>query len=423
MEAIALVDGNNFYASCEQSINPALREKPIVILSNNDGCIIARSPEARLLRIKMGVPYFKIKDRLSDLGVIVLSSNYSLYGDISKRFMNLLKRYSERIEIYSIDEAFLLIKRPQNNDLHPWARQLRSFIYQNIGLTITIGIAENKVKAKLANRLAKRISNSAGIFDLGNIEEQNDCSQEISVNNIWGIGGKTSNWLSNKGIKTVKEFKSMNEYEINQKLGIAGKRLQLELKGYRCLPIEDSKKEKKTIQVSRSFGQPITKLEDLEQAITFFTIKAAEKMRIQNLKASKITLFARSSYFSEPIYQKSITQELLNPTNNTFILLKIVNKLTKKIFNSDYKLSKAGILMQDLTNCKYTQKSILTIDSEKRMIKEEKLIETIDYLNQKFNSEVVTWAITQKTQPWQMNKNLLSGTSTTDIKRIPIIII
>ena len=184
MNAISLIDGNNFYASCEQSINPSLRNKPLVILSNNDGCIIARSAEARILRIGMGEPYFKIKKRLKNLGVIVLSSNYSLYGDMSKRLMNFLKQYCEKIEIYSIDEAFVSINRPHNKNLYPWARELRALIYQNLGLTITIGIGENKLKAKLANKLAKRISYSAGIFDLGNMSNQNSYLKEISVDKI-----------------------------------------------------------------------------------------------------------------------------------------------------------------------------------------------------------------------------------------------
>ena len=152
IESIALIDANNFYASCEQSMNPHLRNKPVVILSNNDGCIIARSPEARALKIKMGAPYFKVKERLAKLNVTVLSSNYSLYGDMSRRLMNLLKNYCEEIEIYSIDEAFVSVFRPNNKNLYPWARKLRSLIYQNLGITLTIGIGENKVRAKIANK-------------------------------------------------------------------------------------------------------------------------------------------------------------------------------------------------------------------------------------------------------------------------------
>ena len=281
--AIALIDANNFYASCEQTINPHLRNRPVVILSNNDGCVIARSPEARALKIKMGTPYFKIKEKLNKLDVAVLSSNYSLYGDMSRRLMNLLKNYCEEIEIYSIDEAFVSISRPNDKNLYPWARNIRSLIYQNLGITITVGIGENKVRAKIANKLAKNIDYSAGIFDLARTENENNYLKRISIDKIWGVGKQTSNWLQSKGIKNARELRDMEENEIIKKLGIVGKRLQLELKGHRCLPIEKNKKSKKEIQVSRSFGTPITKLEDLTQALATHAIKASEKMRSQNL--------------------------------------------------------------------------------------------------------------------------------------------
>ena len=258
-DAIALIDANNFYASCEQNINPNLRNKPVVILSNNDGCIIARSPEARALKIKMGTPYFKIKEKLNKLDVAVLSSNYSLYGDMSRRLMNLLKNYCEEIEIYSIDEAFVSISRPNDKNLYPWARNIRSLIYQNLGITITVGIGENKVRAKIANKLAKNIDYSAGIFDLARTRNENNYLKRISVDKIWGVGKQTSNWLQSKGIKNAKELRDMEENEIIKKLGIVGKRLQLEMKGYKCLPLEKNKKSKKEIQVSRSFGTPVTK--------------------------------------------------------------------------------------------------------------------------------------------------------------------
>jgi len=272
-----------------------LRNKPVVILSNNDGCIIARSPEARALKIKMGTPYFKVKERLNKLDVAVLSSNYSLYGDMSRRLMNLLKNYCEQIEIYSIDEAFVSIPRPNDENLYPWARNIRSLIYQNLGITITVGIGENKVRAKIANKLAKNIDYSAGIFDLARTRNKNNYLKRISVDKIWGVGKQTSNWLQSKGIKNARELRDMEENEIIKKLGIVGKRLQLELKGHRCLPIEKNKKSKKEIQVSRSFGTPITKLEDLTQALATHAIKASEKMRSQNLQSSEIRVFARTS--------------------------------------------------------------------------------------------------------------------------------
>ncbi len=423
IEAIALIDANNFYASCEQSINPHLRNKPVVILSNNDGCIIARSPEARALKIKMGSPYFKEKERLNKLDVAVLSSNYSLYADMSKRLMNLLKNYCEKIEIYSIDEAFVSISRPNNKNLYPWARKIRALTYQNLGITITIGIAENKVRAKVANKLAKNIDYSAGIFDLARNENENSYFKEISVDKIWGIGKQTSNWLKSKGIKNAQELIDMKESEIFKKLGIVGKRLQLELKGYKCLTLEKGNKSKREIQVSRSFGTPITKLEDLTQALAIYAIKASAKMRSQSLQTSAISVFTRTSKYSSQNYQRSAHKKLINATDNTNVILKIVVALSKEIYNPEYKLSKAGVLMQDLTNCNYLQQSIITYKFQEDIKKSENLMRTIDSLNKKYNNKAITWAITKKTKEWTINRNLLSRTSTTDIRKIPTIVI
>ena len=421
-KAIALIDANNFYASCEQSINPYLRNKPLVILSNNDGCIIARSPEARALKINMGTPYFKEKERLKELEVEVLSSNYSLYGDMSKRLMNLLKNYCEEIEIYSIDEAFVSIFRPKDKNLHPWARKLRSLIYQNLGIAITIGIGENKVRSKIANKLAKNIDSSSGIFDLVRIKNENNYFREINVDKIWGIGKQTSNWLQSKGIKNAKELRDMDENEINKKLGIVGIRLQLELKGNKCLTIEKIKKPKKEIQVSRSFGKPITKLEDLTQALAIYAIKASAKMRVQNLQSSTISVFARTSYYSNRDYQRSAYKKLITPTDDTNTILKIIVELSKEVYNPEYKLSKAGVLMQDLTDSKYLQESFINDESQGNITKAVNLMKTIDSLNKRFKNEAITWAITKRPHEWAMNRNLLSRSSTTDIKKIPNVI-
>ena len=422
IDVIALIDANNFYASCEQNINPHLRNKPVVILSNNDGCIIARSPEARALKIKMGTPYFKVKEKLNRLDVAVLSSNYSLYGDMSRRLMNLLKNLCEDIEIYSIDEAFISISRPNNKNLYPWARRIRSLIYQNLGINITVGIGENKVRAKIANKLAKEIDHSAGIFDLASTRNENDYLKIITVDKIWGIGKQTSNWLQSKGIKNARELKDMEENEIIKKLGIVGKRLQLELKGYKCLPIEKNKKSKKVIQVSRSFGTPVTKLEDLTQALATYAIKACEKMRSQNLQSSTIGVFAKTSKYSSRNYQRSTYRKLTTATDDTNSILKIVVKLSKEIYNPEYKFSKAGVLMQDLTNNEYLQQSVINCKSQKDLKKSTNLMRTIDLLNKRFNKNAITWAITKNPQSWKMNKDFLSRSSTTDIEQIPTIV-
>ncbi len=298
-------------------------------------------------------------------------------------------------------------------------------VIANIPYNITgpIGIAENKVRAKIANNLAKNIDSSAGIFDLARIYNDNDYLRKISVEKIWGIGKQTSNWLQSKGIKNAKEFRDMNEDEIIKKLGIIGKRLQMELKGNKCLPIEIIKKPKKEIQVSRSFGKPITKLEDLTQALAIYAIKASEKMRSQSLKSSAITIFVRTSNYSNHPYQKSAYKKLINATDNTSTILKTVLALSKEIYTPEYKLSKAGVLMQDLTNCKYLQQSIINYESQEESKKSIRLMKTIDSLNKKFNNEVITWAITKKPQEWAMNRNSLSSGSTTDIRKIPNIMI
>ena len=215
----------------------------------------------------------------------------------------------------------------------------------------------------------------------------------------------------------------MDEDEIMKKLGIIGKRLQLELKGNKCLPIETIKKPKKEIQVSRSFGKPITKLEDLTQALAIYAIKASAKMRSQNLKSSTISVFARTSHYSNDAYQKSAYKKLINATDNTNTILKIIAALSKEIYNPEYKLSKAGVLMQDLTSCQYLQQSIINYESEEDIIKSINLMKTIDSLNKKFSNEAITWAITKKPQEWTMKRNRLSPTSTTNIKKIPNIVI
>jgi len=250
----------------------------------------------------------------------------------------------------------------------------------------------------------------------------NNYLKRINVDKIWGVGKQTSSWLQSKGIKNARELRDMEENEIIKKLGIVGKRLQLELKGHRCLPIEKNKKSKKEIQVSRSFGTPVTKLEDLTQALATHAIKASEKMRSQNLQSSNIRVFARTSKYSSQNYQRSAHRKLTNATDDTNNILKIVVELSKEIYNPEYKFSKAGVLMQDLTNSEYLQQSVINCKSQKDLKKSANLMRTIDLINKRFNNNAITWAITKKQQSWTMNKNFLSRSSTTDIEQIPTIV-
>ena len=228
-QATALIDGNNFYASCEQSLDPALIGRPLVVLSNNDGCIVARSAEARALGIAMGTPYFKARQHLNANNVVVRSSNYALYADMSQRLMSLLEAHCEELEIYSIDEAFGRICRPGNGDLQNWARALRARVRRNLGLPIAIGLGASKGQAKLANRLAKQVPAHAGIFDLGCCNNPDHWLETIAIEDVWGIGRKLARWCRLRGISNARLLRDMPSGELRAKCGVVGLRLQQEL--------------------------------------------------------------------------------------------------------------------------------------------------------------------------------------------------
>ena len=416
----ALIDGNNFYAACEQSIDPSLRDRPLVVLSNNDGCIIARSPEARGLGISMGTPYFKIRQKLQNLNVAIRSSNYTLYGDMSHRLMSLLENHCEDLEIYSIDEAFARLHRPNNNDLHPWARQLRALIYQNLGITIAIGIGTNKVQAKLANHLAKRMDLHAGIFDFIKVKNYDEELDRISVEDIWGIGYKMSSWCRQRGINSAKQFRDMPNNELRAKYGVIGTRLQRELHGEICLPFSNRPIKKKETCVSRSFNRPITDILELRQAISTYVVRACEKLRKQNQRAGSITIFARSSLYNSSFYSKSATTHLDMASNNTTEILAASLELTEQIFNSKQPLIKAGVIMRNLQSSNLLQKNLLINLDEKETRKNERLMQVVDKINQRYGRSTISWAICGTNQSWTMRRNALSPAATTDINEIPI---
>ena len=420
-KAIALIDGNNFYASCEQVINPSLDGKPIVVLSNNDGCIISRNSEARKLKISMGEAYFKISHKLERLGVKVFSSNYALYGDMSQRLMTLLAGNCEELEVYSIDEAFVKITRPKEYQLTSWSHNLRSLIYQNLGLPIAIGIGKNKVQAKIANHLAKTLKENAGIFDLGIEANQDKWLNTISIENVWGVGHQIAHWCRMKGIKTALQFRDMPHNELKEKYGVVGLRLQKELQGENCLYFKTTPLAKKETCVSRSIKNPITQKKELDEAISRHVIRACEKLRDQNQLTSKITIFTRTSIYSNNFYSKTATKILETATNDTFIILKVSLSLTEKIYNSKYPLIKAGVIMKNLHSQDNIQLNISqTINKEKRN-KQENLIKTIDNLNKRYGNETITWCGYYIRKKSNFRRERLSLSATTKYNEIPIV--
>ncbi len=417
----ALIDGNNFYAACEQSVDPSLQKRPLVILSNNDGCVIARNAEAKVLKIPMGQPFFKIRKKLEMFEVEVRSSNYALYGDMSKRLMTLLRAHCEELEVYSIDEAFASIRRPINQDLQAWAKNLRALIYQNLGLPIAVGIGANKSQAKIANYLAKTIANHAGFFDFEINRNPEYWLEIIAIENVWGIGHKLAYWCRTKGIKNALQLRDMPSNALKAKCGVTGIRLQNELRGISCIPIMSKQRTKKETCVSRSFSHPITSLSELKQAIATYTILASEKLRKQNQFAGTITVFVRTSLHTSIFYSRSTTERLDVHSNNTFTLLKTSLRLTEKVFQANRLLRKAGVIMQDLLNSDYLQLHLLREENRKEESRQERLMQTIDRLNMRYGRNTVTWATCGVSPRWSMQRNYLSAASTTQLTQIPII--
>ena len=420
-KVILQIDGNNFYASCEQMIDPSIKGKGLVILSNNDGCIIARSSEARKMGIPMGQPYFKLKNKLTKLNITVRSSNYELYGDISNRLMQLLRKNCEELEIYSIDEAFGTIKRPNNMFLYQWAKDLRALVYQNIGIPISIGIGETKVLSKISNHLAKKIQNNSGIFDIGIIENKDPYLNLIKVNKIWGVGKRMSIWLRNKGITNARELRDMSSNQIKEKYGVVGLRIQNELKGNLCIPIKETSSDRKEICVSRSLSYSIDSLEELSQAIIKYVLIASAKLRKYNQLASAITVFTNTNTHANDFFKSEATAKINIPTSDSRIMIEKSKSLINKIFKPYKKLIKAGVILHKLQSSKYKQNLLFEVPSIQEELNLERLDRLIDNINTRNGMNKIGWGSSMLEKEWNTHRNKLSSIKTTSIESIPTI--
>ena len=420
-KVILQVDGNNFYASCEQLVDPSIRGKGLVVLSNNDGCIIARNSEARKMGIPMGQPYFKLKNKLTQLNINVRSSNYELYGDISNRLMQLLRKNCEELEIYSIDEAFGTIKRPKEKCLYQWGKDLRALVYQNIGIPITIGIGETKVLSKISNHLAKKIQNNSGIFDIGIIENKDPYLNLIKVDQVWGIGKRMSIWLKEKGISNALELRDMSSNQIKEKYGVVGLRIQNELKGNLCIPIKETSSNRKQICVSRSLSDPIDSLEELRQIIIKFVLIASAKLRKYNQLSSAITIFTNTNVHSKDFYKSEATGKINVPTSDSRIILKTSLDLTRKIFRPYKRLIKAGVILHKLQSNQYEQKQLFNQQSIEKELSQQRLNYVIDEINNRNGRDTINWGSSIIEKEWNPRREKVSFIKTTNIENIPTI--
>lgn len=428
--ATVLIDGNNFYASCEAALDPSLIGRPLVVLSNNDGCIVARSAEARALGIPMGQPYFQVRRELERLGVVVRSSNYALYADMSQRLMLTLEPWVEELEIYSIDEAFGRLQRPKAQagsgggpaDLSAWGRALRQQVRRHLGLPVAVGIAPSKVLAKLANKLAKADPAHGGVFDLGALADPDPWLEAVAIEDVWGIGRKLSRWCRLRGVANALQLRELASGELRSKAGVVGLRLQQELRGHSCLPLVAAPPAKQETCVSRSFSEPIRELGPLREAIATYLSRAAEKLRRQHQRAGAITVFVRSSPFNGTrLYANAATVSLPLASNDTAVLLAAALPLAERLFRPHKPLQKAGVLLQNLQQLEQLQHHLLVLLSPQQQRRREELMATIDGLNRRYGRGTVQWAACGLQPAWAMKRQRLSRAATTRLADIPVV--
>ncbi len=415
----ALVDCNNFYVSCERVFSPRLRERPVVVLSNNDGCIIARSGEAKKLGIKMGMPCFQARPLIEKHGVVALSSNYALYGDMSRRVMNILLRFSPEMEVYSIDEAFLNVSGLNWSKRRSLARELMDTVYRWTGIPVSIGMAETKTLAKLAAHFAKGSKKAAGIVDLVTSSYLEPALEMTSVRDVWGVGGVTATRLEKWGIGTARQLRDADGQWLRQKLGVNGRRLALELQGIACYGIEEEPLIPKSVRCSRSFREPVADIAAMKEAIASYISRAAFKIRNHGLSAAALTVFLRTSRFgSGDHYYNAATIELPVSSQSTRELLGYALKAVDGIFRPGYRYKKAGVLLHGLLPVSQVQPSMIdTIDRRR----EECLMSAVDGINNCLGNGIIRFAAEGLKQPWRLKADNLTPAYTTRWSDIPVV--
>lgn len=411
MTVFALIDCNNFYASCERVFQPSLDNRPIVVLSNNDGCVIARSNEAKALGVPMGAPYFKHKERLKRQGVVIMSSNYALYGDLSNRVMTVLSSFSPNVEVYSIDECFLDLSGFDHHDLTVYGQHIRKTVTQWTGIPVSIGIGKTKTLAKIANRLAKKSLKTNGVLDLSETQWLDHALQQTEVGDVWGIGRRWAKILKERGIYTAYDLRKAPEGWIRQKMGVVGLRTVRELQGERCIELEYETPDKQTTCVSRSFGKPLKTYDGLKAAIAEFADMASAKLRKSGLVASSINIFIRTSPFRRdlPQYSNSITIGLYPSSNSLRPVHRAAMQGLREIFKPGIHYKKAGILLLGLVRSEEAPKGLFDFPDER----EDKLSEVCDLINRNIGPGLIRLGQVRKTKTWYMTQNHRSPSFTT----------
>lgn len=408
---LALVDCNNFYASCERVFRPDLRTKPVVVLSNNDGCVIARCVQSKTLGIEMGAPYFQIRDKLAQAGVTVFSSNYALYGDFSARVMKILQTKAPAVEVYSIDEAFLDLSGFRNRD--QYCRNLKADVEQSTGIPVSVGVAPTKTLAKIANRIAKMDPASGGVFILPN--DPTSALAQIDVQDVWGVGRRLGRRLNEMGIKDARSLQKQDPRFIRQHFSVVLEKTVRELQGVPCFAFNEAPPHPQHIMVSRGFKGRVHTLKDLQEAVALYASRAAEKARQKKVFAHRLSVFVNPP-LKEAHRQPGSSATMIFPqaTNNTPTLIKAALEGLRKILVEGSAYQKAGITLSELVYAHESQPSLFTSGSDEGS--SANLMKTLDRINQRFGRETVRIASSGFTRNWWMAREHLSPCYTSNWK-------
>jgi len=413
----ALVDCNNFYVSCERVFNPRLHKRPVVVLSNNDGCVVARSNEAKALGITMGVPLFKVRDLVNRHAVAVLSSNYVLYGDMSDRVMATLQEFTPEVETYSIDEAFMNLAGISGEPLVDLGARVKERVRRITGIPVSIGIAETKTLAKLANRISKKSEKAQGVLDLTASPYREAALERTPIEDLWGIGRRYAKLLKSRGIENALLFARADRRWVRRALTVVGARLQLELLGVNCLPLEVAPRPRKSLTCSRSFGEPVSTLGELKEAVALFMSRAYEKLRRERLAASVVTVFIHTNRFrsDEPQYANAATHELLYPTDSAEELLRCALDAVENMYREGFRYKKAGVMLNNIVPSDHLTRRMFGQDSWERT---RRISQAMDEVNRRFGRNTIRYGSVVTDGRWQTKAALRSQHYTTRLDEL-----
>ncbi|HOH79730.1 MAG TPA: Y-family DNA polymerase [Candidatus Cloacimonadota bacterium] len=417
-QVIALVDCNNFYVSCERVFDPSLEGKPVAVLSNNDGCMVSRSAEIKALGIPMGAPGFKYEGLVRQHGGTLLSSNYALYGDMSARVMETLSHFAPEVEIYSIDEAFLVLTGLRLKDLEEYGRKIRKTVTQWTGIPVSVGISTSKTLAKVANHWAKRVPGFKGSLALMDEDRIAKALQKTPVGEVWGIGRQYEKFLIQNGINTAWQLRNANEKFVDHYMTVVGHKTVLELQGFSAIEIDEVPSPKKSIVVSRSFGKQVESLAELEEAVSTYITRAAEKLRVQDSVAGRMMVFLSTNRFKEgPQYSNSLQTVLSPPSAYTPDLIRIALELLRELHLPGFEYKKAGVMFSEIIPSGDVPLSFIETNylDDRRKV----LMDTVDKINRRSGRDTVFYASSGVKKEWQMKRARLSPAYTTRWSDLP----